>query len=532
MAEWYCGSTHWSAVTAWAASTAYSVGDLRRQSGTPTQGNERVFRCTTAGTSGGSQPSWTLTKGSTTNDNTCVWTEVTGNSTYGWSAAHKLLQNAASWTAAGDTIWVSHQHAQTHTGGGQITVSFPVLYPRVNVICVNDGAAPPTASAASATMTGSSVAGIRFVGNHYTYGIGFSTGLQFLPDTGDQIFDSCSFASTSSSASTPLAIQTETLVELRNVTLSHASTLPPAAWVSFEGSGSRFNWYDSPSALGGSGNTPDCFLNVAGYCLATIDGVDLSGFGTNPLIGSSLGFFCDVLFQRCKLGSATDSFSWSSGGRGVVRLYDSSSGDNHYLALSGCPNGSERTETTIVRTGGATNGTTPHSRKLTSSGYATFVHPLESEWIAYWNETVGSPVTITVEIVTDGVTLTDKEAWLEVEAKTVSGSTQSTYTDDRAATIMASASNQTSSSVSWTTTGLSSPVKQKLEVTVTPQEKGVIRARVCLAKISTTLYFDPLILADSGRQFFASTDAYINEAVEAGSAVTGSSILVNGGLVQ
>ena len=56
--------------TTWAASTAYTVGDTIR----PTTPNSRVFKCTTAGTSGGTEPTWNTTVSGTTNDNTVVWT--------------------------------------------------------------------------------------------------------------------------------------------------------------------------------------------------------------------------------------------------------------------------------------------------------------------------------------------------------------------------------------------------------------------------------------------------------------------------
>ena len=58
-------------ITAWAVSTAYSVGDVRRA----TAGNQTIyFHCTTAGTSAGSEPSWTTSIGGTTTDSTVTWT--------------------------------------------------------------------------------------------------------------------------------------------------------------------------------------------------------------------------------------------------------------------------------------------------------------------------------------------------------------------------------------------------------------------------------------------------------------------------
>jgi len=62
------------AVAAWAASTAFSVGDIRRA--TTEQASGLFFRCTTAGTSAASEPSWPTDIGSTITDNTCVWTAI------------------------------------------------------------------------------------------------------------------------------------------------------------------------------------------------------------------------------------------------------------------------------------------------------------------------------------------------------------------------------------------------------------------------------------------------------------------------
>ena len=60
------------AVSAWAASTAFAVGDIRRAASDQATG--LWFRCTVAGTSGGSEPNWPTESGSTTTDNTVTWT--------------------------------------------------------------------------------------------------------------------------------------------------------------------------------------------------------------------------------------------------------------------------------------------------------------------------------------------------------------------------------------------------------------------------------------------------------------------------
>jgi len=62
------------AVAAWAASTSFSVGQIRRA--TTEQASGLFFKCTTAGTSGSSEPSWPTDIGSTVTDNTCVWIAI------------------------------------------------------------------------------------------------------------------------------------------------------------------------------------------------------------------------------------------------------------------------------------------------------------------------------------------------------------------------------------------------------------------------------------------------------------------------
>lgn len=59
----------------WTASTTYALGDYVVTASS--NNNGRLYKCTTAGTSGASAPTWPTTDGGTVTDNTVVWTEQT-----------------------------------------------------------------------------------------------------------------------------------------------------------------------------------------------------------------------------------------------------------------------------------------------------------------------------------------------------------------------------------------------------------------------------------------------------------------------
>lgn len=60
--------------TAWAATTAFAVGDVRRATTLQTSG--LVFRCTVAGTSASTEPAWPTDIGSTITDGTATWQAI------------------------------------------------------------------------------------------------------------------------------------------------------------------------------------------------------------------------------------------------------------------------------------------------------------------------------------------------------------------------------------------------------------------------------------------------------------------------
>lgn len=178
-------------------------------------------------------------------------------------------------------------------------------------------------------------------------------------------------------------------------------------------------------------------------------------------------------------------------------MHNCDSGDTNYRLWVEDYAGSIKSETTIIRTGGASDGTTGLSWKMATSANAEYpvVH-LESPEIVVWSDTTGSK-TVTVEIVHDsqgagsGSKFQDDEIWLEVMYLGTSGYPLGTWIRDCKADIMATAANQTDSSETWTTTGLASPVKQALSVSFTTAEKGFIHARVVMTKASKTCYVCP-----------------------------------------
>lgn len=521
MAVWYCGSTKWTAVTAWAASTAYSVGDLRRQLATPTVGNERVFRCTTAGTSGGTEPTWTITKGGTTNDNTCVWTEVTGNSTYGWGAAAArlklFLNGSSSWAATGDTIYVSNNHAESGTD----TKVFrpPVGTTAVTrVLCVNDGAAPPTALATTATVTQPSGGDIYIPegpGAIYVYGITFdqassTAGINFGYGASSTLgayasLEACTFKMSASSATpyvifggTQVAQGTSLFLRDCKFVFGHASQqIRLGSAISTVVGGS----------IAATGTVPTTLFRTSQPGHHTFYGVDVSALGsgknlldaTNSTVAATLGLV------DCKLGASVSLTSGSLATTANVQMtvINSDSSDTVYRYAAVDTVATEQHETTIVRSGGASDGTTTVARKVVTTATCSIVAPYESAPIEFWNTNL-SAQTITIPIISSG-SLTNADVWLEVEYLGTSGNPLGTIVSGRVSDPIfgTPATHPTDSSSVWASAP-STPVQQSLVSPVfTAAKAGLIRVWVKVAKASTTLYYDPKPVPASTRQYMS-----------------------------
>ena len=152
-------------------------------------------------------------------------------------------------------------------------------------------------------------------------------------------------------------------------------------------------------------------------------------------------------------------------------------------------NGVIQQETTVVRTGGATNGTTPLSWNLSASANTSFYTPLLSDDIAIWNAITGVSKTATAHITTN-TTLTNGDCWLEVEYLGSASSPLGSLLNSRAAVLGTLTALTAATSSTW---GGSVANKYQISLAFTPQTQGVVKARLYLAKPSVTIYLDPLL---------------------------------------
>lgn len=407
-----------------------------------------------------------------------------------WAKAATTLQAACTGSANGDRIFVSSAHTQSATNytnafGAASTSAIPA-----QIYSVNDSAEPPTALAAGATIT--TTAG-RLIWNNIGFtrvsGLTLASGGDLLTFFGSRpIFENCTFRLNVSGAQ----IHTNDNAPVSDIRWVNCWFNPTFSNQVITSAGGLI-WTGGGLLAGSAAITS---LLGVGRAPMYLDSLDLSAAASNLDISTSGD---SRAFARISNSKLPASWTGDVQGGGVIgigsrfEMFNCDSGSTNYRLRIRDYAGTIRDETTIVRTGGASDGATPLSWKMVSNTNASFgVSPLRSSDIAVWNDAVGNSKTVTIEVITDNVTLTDKECWLDVVYLSETGNPLGTIASD-ACGLLSTPANQTGSSETWTTTGLTTPIKQKLSVTFTPQKVGFIYAVVHLARASTTVYVDPKI---------------------------------------
>lgn len=416
-----------------------------------------------------------------------------------WANAYTTLAAACAAGASGDRVFVADDHAETQASAMTINI-FGFSTTPTRILCVRrvGGSVPPVAADLRKTATISTTgANAITIGDYLRYGRMY--GLNFYCGTGgvtanltlnsQLVVDSCTF-------------NLGTTTGLSRIILGGGS----GQGLEFVGStgfgfgntgqmiqpqGPTYDWRGdgSPGIVGS--NIPTTLLANYGIQRGRISGVDFSNMGSGKTIigqGANAG---STTLVNCKLDAAVTITPNPSQPSHIVDVIGCNSSGNAQRNERYMRSATLTTETTIVRTGGASDGTTAYSWKIVAPSENRLDTPFRTFEQELWNDDVGSAKTLTVHIITNNVTLTDEDIWLEVEYLGSSGAPIVARTNDAVA-ILGTPSNQASDSgQGWTTTGLGTPLKQKLECTFTPQMKGLIRWRVCYSKASSTVYVCP-----------------------------------------
>lgn len=399
-------------------------------------------------------------------------------------AVTSLFAATLIFTTAGTVYYIANDHVEAGSGA---TITAPL---GAQYLCVNRaGSVPPVAAdlttGAKINTTGASN-NWTFAGSFYAYGLSIgcdtSGSITFGSSSVAQIYENCIFYG----ASFISAGVTGSSYEWINCTLKPAAGAPLIS-----GGGVLFAW---------KGGTLDCSLGTPTIPLKVgfglIEGVDFSQATAASSIcaHSSANAASNVTYLGCKLPSGVPLYGTSSNFCGGVVSIGADL-TNEYLVEAHSPCANMVTETTIVRSSGANDGTRGFSRKITMAASGTsgpaIQNPFRAPPIAIWNDTTGSTVNVTVHGTwgTTGLPNND-DIWMEVAYFGDASSPKASVVSSFPANILTTHAAYSASGATWGGSAAGTPFK--MAVAITPQKKGYIYVTVKSVKPSTTFYVDPL----------------------------------------
>lgn len=428
-----------------------------------------------------------------------------------WAKAANNIATIAAIDSAGDTIYVASTHTESTAGNINLDWAGTSSSP-TEIICGTTAAAPPTtyAQTASIAVTGNVNIAVNTTnaGNAAIHGVVLTAGATTnnanvrlaVGVSSSVVAQDCelSLGGSSNNSRVQLSAATGAVGRAIDCTFNFSST---AQKIGISGNGAS-GLIEGGSIKSGSSAITDIFEFSSPGTFLLVSGFDVSNAAAAANMCSTTQTGVRFLIRDSKLPSSwSGSLNASTPGDGAVfEMHNCDSGDTHYNYARSVSGGTIVDETTLVKTGGATDAdSTTISWRVDTGTNATDGFAMRTEEIMIDNSTVGSSVTVTLDILHDSVTnLTNAEIWLEVMSLNTSGVPLGSWTRDDVAgdnsgNRLATAADQASSAATWTTTGMTNPNTQKLSVTFTPQETGYIIGRVACSKASYTLYIDPVL---------------------------------------
>lgn len=434
-----------------------------------------------------------------------------GNDGLSWATAKATLVNCLTGDSAGDVIYVAQDHVESlattfNLNGSATTAALPG-----RTICVDRTGSPnpPTALADTAEFRLTGVATMTVVVNSSAIGLRFRAGYgvtgasYMIISNGNysQEFINCQFRLESSAAAYIQIVSSTSDTRSFNRFIN--------CWFGFTGNTGHYLFISNNTALfsgGGilssAGSITTLIGNLGNVNEVVFDGFDMTNLSSSAnLVAPSSSSIGRIIFNRCKLpaswSGALISSAISTYANQSIEMYNCDNANTNYRLWIEKGPGTIRSETTLVRSGGASDGTTPISWKMTGNSNTAprTMGALSAPPIQVWVDGSGASRTLTIELLHDSVgsgtasRLRSNEIFMEVLYLGTSGYPLASYVAC-GDVLPNSVSDYADSSVTWTTTGMTTPLKQKMSVTFTPQVAGYVTVQVWLGK-NAIVYVDP-----------------------------------------
>lgn len=478
-------TTGYYAVPKWSATTAVDTtansgrGTYCRQI-SPAINAERVFRCTGSGGTGGvgtgatlsTEPTWVTTKNGTTTESGTggpTWTECTGQEadqvSGSWNAPHARLANAVAsgWSVAGDVFYIANIHAETQAS--TLVIAFPGSYANpCMAYCVTQTTIPPTSanlvnaqSTPHATITTTGSNPMSMGGNARVDGITLAVGTASaavnltLGQIGGNLILANSAVQFFGSGSNGVVFGNYSgVVKLDWINTTLQSGSSGNCGISNTGNNAAvFNWKHTPSAIQGTA-VPAVLFGVALALPVTLEGVDLSAMGTGKSIISSIGAPLKIYLKDCKLGSGvTVVGSVTVSGAEVYNIRSDSAGTNYRLDKY-LYQGTQLTDTGVIRTNGANNGVVGFSYNVTTTANSKWFAPFEAVAIPIHNSVTAATVSVTLEGIWNSATLPNNDdVWIDISYMGSSASPQESFATGSKANNLSAGTALLASAQAW-----------------------------------------------------------------------------------
>lgn len=421
-----------------------------------------------------------------------------------WANAYTTVNAGIAGISDGDDVLVAHDHAET--GASSLTVSTGGSYTR-DIVSVNRGGSVPPGSGdvqkgAKVTTTGASNIDIQFRG--YMRGLIFNAGsgavtahIRAALANNGMVFEDCELNVKGTAGGNiylgGAVAETVSRVQLLNSTVSFGST---GGSLNIYGQGDVLITGPSAKTFVQGATIPTMLIGGDTQTYSTrliFQGVDLSNIPN--LMRGQAGI---VKFINCRLHSSVvviSDVSYLRLGTPPIDVINCHSSTSPFICARYMYQGALTTETTIVRTGGASVASTAYSWKIVPSlqfaNCNDYEQPFECFEIDIEDVPAGSPVTFTFHLLTDNLTLTDRDVQLDCHYLGSSSYPLSTFARAKLATRATPANIASDSGTAWTTTGLTTPSKQKIAITVTPAMAGTVRLILKYGRPSGTVYICP-----------------------------------------